>query len=489
MSDLEESHDEEKELSEMGILDHLEELRWCIVRVAVILGVVFPLGVIFSEDIVDYIVSLSNVPSFIAIGPAEIFMQKFRIGFMVALYFCLPYGLMQVWRFVSPGLYEKEQRMGRYAGAASYVLFLMGSLFGLMVIVPICLNFFSSLESEYVRYTPNLTEMVSFVLRIAAATGIASQLPVIVVLLFALGLVSIETLVKIRPWIIVIVFFVAAILTPPDITSQLLLGGPTWLIYELSIIVCRILNIGSDEDSKKHSGFIKMVAFLALFSIVFGGGFGLWYSWNWYQENGATQIVENQGNLEEYETRWLTETGPKVLTNALFEDRPVIEKECAMTVVAAHWQDERLTDKQRQKALSYAFKPELILHKGEDGPRLDFKLKRKFNLPLNVSFYWQLKLNDRRIMWPDADNNYKYTYSENKVPETLIREEALKSLPAAIDILKVSGDYKMQIVLKVVKAQNLDGTVAAWADEVMSPVVTYTSGNAQNKNKGVMGRD
>ncbi len=108
--------------------------------------------------------------------------------------------------------------------------------------------------------------MISFVLRIAAATGLASQLPVIVVLLFALGLVSIQTLVNIRPWVIVVVFFVASVLTPPDVTSQLLLGGPTWLIYELSIIVCRILNIGSEEDSTRHSGLIKLAAFTALFS-------------------------------------------------------------------------------------------------------------------------------------------------------------------------------------------------------------------------------
>lgn len=480
MSEFDESHNEEEELAEMGILDHLEELRWCIVRVVVVLAITFPLGVIFADDIVDYIVSLSNVPSFIAIGPAEIFMQKFRIGFMVALYFCLPYSLLQVWRFVSPGLYEKEKNMGRYAASASYILFLMGSLFGIMVIVPICLNFFSSLESEYVRYTPNLTEMISFVLRIAAATGLASQLPVIVVLLFALGLVSIETLVRIRPWVIVTVFFVASILTPPDVTSQLLLGGPTWLIYELSIIICRILNIGNDEESKKHSGLIKIAAFIALFSILFGGAFGIWYTWNWYEKHGASQLVADQQNKEEYVKLWKTEEGPAKLANALSEKRPEIEKQYAVSIISENWSDARLTPDFKLKTLQFVFKPELVLTPGET-LKIDFKLQRQFNIPINVEFYWQLKLNDRRVMWPNADNNFKYTYEKDKAPESFTREDVLKSIPAANEILKQSADYKIQAVLKVVTAESLDGKVAEWADEVVSDVVTHSVGNTKKE--------
>ncbi|MCM8536534.1 MAG: twin-arginine translocase subunit TatC [Lentisphaeraceae bacterium] len=480
MSDPDQTQEEEG-LTEMGILDHLEELRWCIVRVAVILGVLFPLGVIFSNDIVDYIVGLSNVPSFIAIGPAEIFMQKFRIGFMVALYFSLPYALLQVWRFVSPGLYEQEKDMGKYAATASYILFLLGSLFGIMVIIPICLNFFSSLESQYVRYTPNLTEMVSFVLRIAAATGIASQLPVIVVLLFALGLVSIETLVRIRPWVIVVTFAVAALLTPPDVTSQLLLGGPTWLIYELSIIVCRILNIGSDEDSKKHSGLIKAAAFLALFTIVFGGAFGVWYTWNWYKTDAATALVVNSHDIEEYRKLWKTEAGPAKLAKSLEEDRTEAEQKNALTVLTENWQDEKLTDGMRQSALNFVFKPELLLTASDTGLKLDFKLDRKYNLPVNAEFYWQLKINDRSIMWPNADNNYKYTFAKEKPPETLIRENVLLTLKAAQEVLKVSEDYRLTAVLKVVKAENIDGSVAAWADEVSSKEVPHTVGNAKKE--------
>ncbi|MCH2205464.1 MAG: twin-arginine translocase subunit TatC [Lentisphaerales bacterium] len=481
MSEYIDPHDKEEELAEMGILDHLEELRWCLVRVAVVLGVVFPLGVIFADDIVDYIVGLSNVPSFIAIGPAEIFMQKFRIGFMVALYFSLPFALLQVWRFVSPGLYEKEKNMGKYAAGASYVLFLMGSLFGLMVIVPICLNFFSSLESEYVRYTPNLTEMISFVLRIAAATGIASQLPVIVVLLFALGLVSIETLVKIRPWVIVVVFFVASVLTPPDVTSQLLLGGPTWLIYELSIIICRILNIGSDEDSTKHSGLIKLAAFAALFSILFGGAFGVWYTWNWYEKQSASQLVANKHSVEQYQELWKTEGGPKVMVAALAEKRPEVEKLNTISVISENWSDTRLTPALRQKVLQYVFTPKLLLAAGEEQIKIDFSIDRKINLPINVEFYWQLKINDRRIMWPDADNNFKYSYSPEKGSESFTRGDVLKSLKSAEKILKESGDYNLQVILKVVKAENIDGSVAAWADEVASEVVVHTVGNTEKE--------
>ena len=250
MSDSTDPHEEEQ-LQEMGILDHLEELRWCVVRCATFIGIAFPIGVLCADPLVRYTVGLSNVEFFITTGPTEIFMQRFRIGLMVSLFAAIPFVLYQIWSFVAPGLYEKERNMGKYAAMASYVLFLIGSMFGLMVIVPICLNFFSGLETDYLLYTPRLTEMVSFILRIAAATGLASQLPVVVILLFALGLVSIETLSKVRSYVIVVIFIAAAILTPPDITSQLMIGLPTYLIYELSIIVCRILNLGKDPK-KRH---------------------------------------------------------------------------------------------------------------------------------------------------------------------------------------------------------------------------------------------
>lgn len=472
----------DEELQEMGILDHLEELRWCITRVAILMLILFPLGVIFADDIVDYVVSLSNVPAFITTEPTEIFMQKFRIGFMVSIYLAIPYSLLQVWKFVAPGLYEKERKWGKYAAGASYVLFLLGSLFGLLVIIPICLNFFSSLESESVRYTPRLADMITFILRISAATGLASQLPVVVILLFALGLVSIKTLVRIRPYVVVTVFVLSAILTPPDVTSQLLLGLPTCLIYELSIIVCRILSIGKDEADTTRSKFIKIVAFATMFIIVFGGGFGIYYTYNWYQKQGAKAFASDIEDTSSYVEIFNEEDGPEKLALALSEKRDEKEKRTIYKVLLDNWDSEKLSDADKAHMLQYAFQPELIVIKTEEKTQLDFKVTRKHNIPVNLNFYWQLRANDRTFMWPDSDNNLRYTYDKSKEPETIVRSDVTRSIPIAREFLKSDGQYKLQAILKIVSAETADGAPAKWADEVKSEVQHMVVGTVKKKD-------
>ena len=469
----------DEELQEMGILDHLEELRWVIARCAVFVLVIFPISVFLADDIVDYVVKLSNVPAFITTEPTEIFMQKFRIGFMVSLYLGIPFLLFQIWKFVSPGLYEKEKRWGKYAACASYVLFLLGSLFGLLVIIPICLNFFSSLETETVRYTPRLADMISFILRISAATGLASQLPVVVILLFALGLVSIQTLTRVRPWVIVVVFVLSAILTPPDVTSQLLLGLPTCLIYELSIIICRILSIGKSDGDTSRSKFIKGAAFVTLFVIVFGGSFGLWYTYNWYNNQGIKALHADIEDDTAYVNTFNTEGGPEQLSKALLEERDEKEKRTIYKVLYNNWKDTRLKGTDKTRMLQYAFKPELILIKTEELTQIDFQVSRRVNIPVNINFYWQLKANDRVFMWPDADNNYKYTYDEAKKVESIIRKDVTASIPLAKEFLKQDGVYKLKAILKVVSAENIDKTPAKWVNDVESDPHNLVVGNVK----------
>jgi sec-independent protein translocase protein TatC len=469
-----------EDLQEMGIFDHLEDLRWCLVRSSVVIALLFPLGVIFADDIVDYTVSLSNVPSFITTGPAEIFMQKFRIGFMVALYVSLPYVMRQIWAFISPGLYEKERNMGRYATVASYALFLAGSLFGLLVIVPICLNFFSSLETQHVQYTPRLTEMISFILRIAAATGLASQLPVVVVILFALGLVSIETLSRVRPWVIVGVFVAAAVLTPPDVTSQLMLGLPTCLIYEMSIIVCRILNIGKEAENSASSKFIKAAAFTMLFAIVFGGAFGIWYTWNWYKTQDVASLVADKEDLDEFRAIFEKEDGPAILAKALAEKRDHKEQHSSYSILLENWNSERLLDEHRQAMLQFAFNAELELIRDENSLHdINFKVTRQRNIPADLNFYWQLEIDDRSYLWPDDDNNLRYSYAADKAPENFRRDKVLANLPAAAAALKKTGNHRLQLILKVVSATTPDGSPAPWADLVHSAALEHSSGSTK----------
>ncbi|NQZ60165.1 MAG: twin-arginine translocase subunit TatC, partial [Lentisphaeraceae bacterium] len=366
----------------------------------------------------------------------------------------------------------------------AYILFLIGSMFGLLVIVPISLDFFSSLETSYLRYTPRLTDMVSFILRIAVATGIASQLPVVVVLLFAMGLVTIEKLSKIRSYVVVAIFIGAAILTPPDVTSQLMVGLPTYLIYELSIIVCRILNLGKDPKNASKSKMIQIVAFFTLFVIVFGGAYGIWYTKNWYESKKNETLVDNPSQLEEYRDLLAEEDGMELLSSALTEERKAIEKASVCTVLLEAWDKEEMKDRHRQKILQYVFNAKLDITRLEDenSIEMDFIVTRSHNIPVNVDFYWQLKIDKRTYMWPDSDNNLHYTYNPSKKSETIIRKNVLPNIPAAAKALAKDGNHQLSLILKVVRAENPDGTVAAWADSVSSKEVGHATGNVKKKD-------
>ena len=286
-------------------------------------------------------------------------------------------------------------------------------------------------------------------------------------------------MVRIRPWVIVTVFILAAILTPPDITSQLLLGLPTCLIYELSLIVCRILSIGKDEGDTTRSKFIKGAAFATLFIIVFGGSFGLWYTYNWYKNQDAKTLVENVEDKEEYLKIFKSEGGPQKLANVLAEGKNAKEKETAYSVLLENWEAPELTNADKTKMLQYAFKPELILVKTEDKTIIDFKVSRKFNIPANLNFYWQLKANDRTFMWPDSDNNYKYTYNKNKKSETILRKDVTASIPLAKEFLKKDGEYQLTAILKLVSAENVDDSPAQWANDVKSVSHLMVVGNVK----------
>jgi sec-independent protein translocase protein TatC len=252
---------------EMTFFDHIEELRWHIMRsVAVIL--VFAVALFFMEDIVfTQIVFGPRSPEFItyrvvcnfsnAIGMGdqlcfypkpfelitpdmgELFLTHMKISFLLGLVLAIPFIFWEVWRFVSPGLYEKERKASRGAVLICSFLFLMGVLFGYFVISPFAISFLTGYELPGVKSTPALGSYISYMLMFTMPTGLVFQLPVAAHVLTQIGLISSSFLRQYRRHAAVIIVIVAAIITPPDAFSQILVSLPLFGLYEISIVVSK----------------------------------------------------------------------------------------------------------------------------------------------------------------------------------------------------------------------------------------------------------
>ena len=259
--------EKDEELPAMSFLDHLEDLRWCLMRAIVVFLIVLPLAIYFSGDFISFSKSLSKVSYFSALAPAEPFIQKLLVGMYLTLFITFPYLLFEVWRFISPGLYKKERKLASYMLLVSYLLFLCGAFFGLTIVIPIALDYFLSFSGQDIIYQPQLKEVISFIVKISIGMGIAAQLPILVIILYSIGVLSIETLTNNRGIVLVVILFISAFLTPPDMLSLFILGVPLYFCYELSVLLCRVMDksIGVALDKKLSYMLILVALFLFLF--------------------------------------------------------------------------------------------------------------------------------------------------------------------------------------------------------------------------------
>lgn len=178
----------------------------------------------------------------------EGFFTQIKVGFFTALCITFPIMSMQIWRFIAPGLYKNEKQAFLPFLIATPVLFLLGAAMVYYVVTPLAWNFFISFEMAAsegalaIEVEPRISEYLSLVMRLIFAFGLAFELPVVLLLLARAGLVTPEGLAEKRKIAIVIAFVVAAILTPPDVISQVLLATPIILLYELSIFGAKMMN-------------------------------------------------------------------------------------------------------------------------------------------------------------------------------------------------------------------------------------------------------
>lgn len=224
-----------------SLVTHLIELRNRLVRsllaILLIFLCLFPwAGDLYALLAQPLLAKLPQGTQMIATDVTTPFFVPIKVAMMAAFLLALPYVLLQIWRFVAPGLYANEKRFLLPMIVASVILFLAGMAFAYFVVFPAVFGFVIASAPVGVAVMTDIDKYLSFVLGMFMAFGVSFQVPVIVVVLARLGVVTPAKLREARPYVIVGVFVVGAILTPPDVISQFLLAMPMWLLYEAGVV-------------------------------------------------------------------------------------------------------------------------------------------------------------------------------------------------------------------------------------------------------------
>ena len=225
--------------------DHLEELRHRLIISVVGIGVGFAISYAFSQQIL-FLLQRPMPTRLVFIAPTEAFFVNLKIAFYAGLFLSVPLILFQVWKFVAPGLYEHERRYSYPFLIASTVLFLVGAVFAYVVVLPIALHFLIAQGGELWKPNITLSNYLSFCMRLILAAGLIFEFPVLMYFLAKIGVVTPEFLVKNRKYAVLAAFVISAVLTPPDVFSQILLAVPLFLLFEASVFVAKRVASGRD---------------------------------------------------------------------------------------------------------------------------------------------------------------------------------------------------------------------------------------------------
>jgi sec-independent protein translocase protein TatC len=235
-------------------ISHLVELRdrllRAIIAVVVVMLALFP----WAKDIYALLARpllavLPHGSTMIATDVTGTFLVPLKVTAMAAFVIALPYVLWQAWAFVAPGLYHHERRLALPVIVSSLVFFVLGMSFAYFFVFPIAFGFFAGYAPAGVQMMTDIDKYLSFVLTMFIAFGITFETPVVVIVLVRLRIVSIEKLKAARPYVIVGAFVIGAIFTPPDVVSQLMLAIPLWLLFELGLVLARVIGTGPTRES------------------------------------------------------------------------------------------------------------------------------------------------------------------------------------------------------------------------------------------------
>lgn len=250
---------EGESLAEGTLISHLLELRTRLVRAALAVAIVALPCLFYANDLFTVVATpliqaLPKGATMISTSVVAPFMTPFKLAVYVALFLAMPYVLYQVWAFVAPGLYRHERRFALPLLVSSIILFYAGVAFAYYVVFPLAFKFFAATTPSGVQMMTDMTQYLDFVLVLFLAFGAAFEMPIAIVLLVWTGMVKPETLSSNRGYVILGIFVVAALLTPPDAISQTAMAVPMYLLYEFGLAMAKILAKSKLEQRAREAG-------------------------------------------------------------------------------------------------------------------------------------------------------------------------------------------------------------------------------------------
>jgi len=250
-----------------GLLPHLRELR----RRVMIAGGIYLLGVailmnwsapVFNFMAAPLLAALPTGTPMIFLGAPDVFFTYLKIALLGSLFLTSPITFYQVWAFIAPGLYRHERRLFSFSVAGSVLLFCIGGAFAYYIVFPLVFAFFLGFATDQIHALPAVREYLSLFMKLLFAFGLSFEIPIILVLATRLGLTTPERLAGQRRYVIVWAFIIAAILTPPDIISQILLAFPMLLLFEIGLLLARAgrkqdTTISADDEAADAEATVK----------------------------------------------------------------------------------------------------------------------------------------------------------------------------------------------------------------------------------------
>jgi sec-independent protein translocase protein TatC len=247
--------EEPEKLVEGTLISHLLELRDRLIRAMIAVALMFLPCMFYSNQIFTFVATplkekLPKGTQLIATTVMSPFTTPFKLSLFVAVFLAMPFIIYQLWAFVAPGLYRHEKRFAVPLLISSIVLFYTGVVFAYFFVFPVMFQFFAATTPHGVAMMTDISAYLDFVLKMFLAFGAAFEVPVAVVLLVLTGVVRLEKLKENRGYVLIGIFIIAALLTPPDAVSQCIMAIPMYLLYEGGLLMARILSKMRRETSE-----------------------------------------------------------------------------------------------------------------------------------------------------------------------------------------------------------------------------------------------
>jgi sec-independent protein translocase protein TatC len=241
-----------------SFISHLIELRDRLLRSVIAVLIIFIPAAVFSGDLFTLLAkpmlsALSTNGTMISTEVAGPFLVPLKFAFALSVAIAIPFLLYQIWSFVAPGLYENEKKLAFPLLLSSTLLFYCGIAFAYFVVFPIMFNFFPSVAPTGIEVSPDINQYLGFVLKLFFAFGIAFEVPIATIIVIKAGLITPEKLASKRQYVVLGAFVIGMLLTPPDIFSQSMLALPMWLLFELGLIMSKMIGsrASADEDTEE----------------------------------------------------------------------------------------------------------------------------------------------------------------------------------------------------------------------------------------------